>query len=342
MAYPIEEKLVVAVSTTALFDLAKESQIFDHQGVDAFRAYQLDNRNVLPKPGSAFPFIKRFLNINKLNPQQKPVEVVLLSRNHPDAGLRIMDAIKAYGLDISRANFMAGGSPYPYMAAFGAVLFLSTDKSEVANAIIDGYPAGYVLPCQTNMNDEDPQLRIAFDFDGVLADDESENVHSAGGLPLFHQYEQLNKDRPLNAGPLMPLLQGLSKLQKIQRAGSNSGESAIKVAIITARNAPAHERLITTLKSFDIETDNLFLTGGVEKKRYLDVLKPHIFFDDQIGHLNPAAEQTPCVHIPFGVLNRVAAITTAETLKESASELSKSKPRPKKQPRRAKKQEKLF
>ena len=342
MPYPIEEKLVVAVSSTALFDLNYETRIFEEQGVEAFRKYQVENRKNILKPGAAFPFIKRFLGINNLDPKNKPVEVVLLSRNHPDAGLRVMDAIKHYGLDITRANFMAGESPYPYMKAFGAVLFLSTHKAEVAQAVLDGYPAGYVLPCKANPHDADPQLRIAFDFDGVLADDESESVHSAGGLPLFHEYEDANKDKPLNAGPLMPMLQGLSRLQKVQRTGSNSNEKAIKVSIITARNAPAHERLITTLKSFDIETDSLFLTGGVEKKRYLEVLKPHIFFDDQLGHLNAAAEQTPCVHIPFGILNKTAdgekTITSPAAEAKAAPQKKKSKAKRK----RSKKQEQLL
>jgi 5'-nucleotidase len=344
LAYPIEKKLVVAVSTTALFDLSEETRIFEKQGLEAFRKYQVSNRKLRPRPGAAFPFIKRFLAINENAIDQKPVEVVLLSRNHPDAGLRVMDAIKSYGLDITRANFMAGDSPYPYMPAFGAVLFLSTDKSEVASAVLAGYPAGYVLPCKANINDQDNQLRIAFDFDGVLADDESESVHTAGGLPLFHEYEDLNREKPLNAGPLMPLLQGLSRLQKIQKTGSNSGQSPIKVAIITARNAPAHERLITTLRSFDIETDNLFLTGGVEKKRYLDILKPHIFFDDQIGHLNPAAEQTPCVHIPFGTLNREAKDSEAKIATEAEPKHAAIKSRKKKSSstQKSKKQAKLL
>ncbi len=248
-----------------------------------------------------------------------------------------MDAIKSYGLDITRANFMAGDSPYPYMPAFGAVLFLSTDKAEVASAVLAGYPAGYVLPCKASVDDLDTQLRIAFDFDGVLADDESESVHTAGGLPLFHEYEDANRDKPLNAGPLMPLLQGLSRLQKIQKTGSNSGQSPIKVAIITARNAPAHERLITTLRSFEIETDNLFLTGGVEKKRYLDILKPHIFFDDQLGHLNPAAEQTPCVHIPFGMLNR----EPEKAVTQLVQKMETTKLRPKEKKKTTKKKQKV-
>ncbi|MBN8646753.1 MAG: 5'-nucleotidase [Caulobacterales bacterium] len=306
MAYPIESKLVVAVSSTALFDFSAEHQIYLTQGLDAFREFQLNNRSIPPKPGAAYPFIKRLLNLNNVFPDKEPVEVVILSRNHPDAGLRMMDALEGYGLKISRAFFLAGTLPYPYMKSVNAVLYLSTDPREVKEAIDNGYPAGHVLPCKMDDVDEDNQLRIAFDFDGVIADDEAEGVFQDGGLPLFHYMEQQNRYRPLNSGPLMPLLKRISDLQSLERERSkkaNNPEKSIRVSIVTARNAPAHERLMTTLKSFDIETDELFLTGGIEKKNILDVLKPQIFFDDQLGHLEPASDSTPCVHIPFGLRN---------------------------------------
>lgn len=308
MAYPIDKKLVVAVSSTALFDFSYEDSIFRTQGLDAFRAYQTKNRDVLPNPGTAFSFIKNLLRINEIFPEEKPVEVVILSKNHPDASLRMMDSVGKYELDISRAFFLSGGVPYPYMESINAVLFLSTDKDEVKEAVSSGYPAGYVLPFMNESFDEvDTQLRIAFDFDGVIVDDEAETVYEDGGLPLFHHYEKLNKENPLNSGPLMPLLKRISSLQKLQKENMNKmndPNNLIRVSIVTARNAPAHERLIATLKNYEIDTDELFLAGGIEKKNILDVLKPQIFFDDQLGHLTPASDSTPCVHIPFGIRNQ--------------------------------------
>jgi 5'-nucleotidase len=150
-------------------------------------------------------------------------------------------------------------------------------------------------------------LRIAFDFDGVLVDDEAELKYADGGLPLFHYHEVENKNKPLKNGPLMPLMQRISGIQKMEAANSNrvnSSEKAVRVSIVTARNAPAHERLINTMKHLGIEVDELFLTGGIEKKNILDVMKPQILFDDQIGHLKPASNNTPCVHIPFGIRNQ--------------------------------------
>ena len=245
--------------------------------------------------------------MNKVFHGQMPVEVVILSRNDPEAGLRMMDAMPYYGLDITRAFFLSGKAPYPYMKAVNACLYLSTNKEEVKEAIRLGHPAGHVLPCSSFDDSEDNQLRIAFDFDGVLVDDEAEAQYADGGLPLFHHYEVQNKDKPLRNGPLMPLMQRISTIQKMEAENTNrtnSPEKAVRVSIITARNAPAHERLINTMKHLGIEADELFLTGGIEKKNILDIMRPQIFFDDQLGHLEPASENTPCVHIPFGIRNK--------------------------------------
>jgi 5'-nucleotidase len=307
MPFPIEKKLVIAVSATALFDLEDEHKLYLEHGIDKFRAYQREHRNVTPARGAAFPFIQRLLHLNEAYPAEKPVEVVILSRHHADAGLRIMDAVRSYGLDISRSFFLAGTLPFPYMKAINSVLYLSTNKDEVRTAVEQGFPAGQVLPCKTLPADDDKQLRIAFDFDGVLVDDEAEKVYSASNnLHLFLKHEDDNRDKPLHSGPLMPLLQRISQFQKLERqkAQHDTGYTQmLRIAIVTARNAPAHERLVNTLSSLEIETDELFLMGGIEKKLVLDILKPHIFFDDQLGHLTPACDSTPSVHIPFGVAN---------------------------------------
>ena len=307
MPYPIEQKLVVAVSSTALFDLREADIVFRTEGLEAFFRYQEENRANTPAPGAAFPFIQRLLGLNRVYADEEPIEVVILSRNHPKASLRVMDAVEHYGLNISRASFTAGDPPYPYMAATKAVLYLSTDRDEVREAVENGHPAGHVLPCEVVPDDDDRQLRIAFDFDGVIVDDEAEQVYADGDLPLFHQHEKEKREKPLNAGPMFPLLKKISDLQKLEASkpyGVNDPQKHVRIAILTARNAPAHERLITTLENYEIQTDELFLTGGVEKKNFLDVLQPHIFFDDQLGHLEPASENTPCVHVPFGIRNR--------------------------------------
>jgi len=310
MPYPIENKLVVAVSSTALFDFATEHDLYMQLGVDQFRAYQRNHRTEIPARGAAFPFIQRLLNLNRIYSDEHPIEVVILSRNHADAGLRVMDAVAHYGLEISRSFFLAGQLPYPYMTAIGAVLYLSTNSEEVTQAMAKGYPAGYVLPCETIPEEADQQLRIAFDFDGVIASDEAEAVYQeSNNLDMFHEHERRLKDEPLQAGPLMPLLMKISEFQRLERQKAQTMAAytqALRIAIVTARNAPAHERLINTLASAGIDADELFLLGGIEKKKVLDILKPHIFFDDQIGHLKPASVSTPSVHVPFGITNHAS------------------------------------
>ena len=308
MPYPIEKKFVVAVSSTVLFDLSYEHALYLEQGLDAFRRYQHEHRHDLPKPGTGFPFIRRLLGLNRMYPEEHPVDVVILSRYHADDGMRVMDAVREYGLDITRAFFMAGRKPYPFMESVNASLYLSTNAEQVREAVALGYPAGHVLPCSAVDDEQDQQLRLAFDFDGVLVDDEAERVYKkTQDLEKFRQYELEHRDVPLKSGPLMPMFQQLAYFQKMdsQRAQDDSGRKRmLRISIVTARGAPAHERLNTTLSSLGLEADEVFLMGGIDKKRVLDILKPHLFFDDQMVHLENVAASTPSVHVPFGIANK--------------------------------------
>jgi len=307
LPFPIEQKLVVAVSSTALFDLSQEDKLYKTLGLDEFRAFQKNNRNNLPKPGAAFPFVARLLNLNNIYDDEQPIEVVILSRNHADAGLRMMDALSHYGLNISRCFFTAGEQPFKYIESLDAVLYLSTDKDEVRNAVKNGYPAGYILPCETIPVIDNSPLKIALDFDGIIADDEAETVFkNTGKLEVFHKHENALRGVPLPPGPLMKLLLKISKFQKLERKKAETmGEytQMLQISIVTARNAPAHERVITTLSDAGVDVDGIFMMGGIDKRRVLDVIKPHIFIDDQITHLEHVAEIIPCVHVPFGIAN---------------------------------------
>ncbi len=315
MPFPIEEKLVIGVASSALFDLSESHQVYLEHGPDEYRAYQERQRDVVLARGVAFPFIRRFLSINKCFPQQAPVEVVLFSRNSPETGLRVMRSIAHYGLDISRAVFMTGKSPYPYLPAFNAALFLSANEEDVKSAIDVDYPAGLVLPSRSaEVRDEitdDIELRVAFDFDGVLADDESETVFKRDGLGEFHAHETLHMARPHQPGPLAGMFRKLAMLQQLEKEAERDDPGyrrIVRIAIITARSAPAHERVVTTLGSWGVSADETFFLGGMDKSRVLSVFKPHIFFDDQLTHLTSGPGGTiPMVHVPFGVANRRAA-----------------------------------
>jgi 5'-nucleotidase len=306
VAYPIERKLVIAVSSGALFDLSESHGVFVEHGPKAYKEFQEKNIDKVLEKGVAFPFIKRFLRINRRFKEQVPVEVVLLSRNSAATGRRVFRSIKQYGLDISRAAFMEGSSPYEYVPAFNASLFLSANEQDVKNAIDAGYPAGVVLPGKTVNDDGDDGLRIAFDFDGVIADDEAEAVYKEGNLPNFHDHEVEKSEVPHQPGPLADLFKKLSFLQKLEDREverDRNYKRILRTAIVTARNAPAHERVITTLEDWGVSANEVFFLGGMDKERILSRLKPHMFFDDQVSHLQSASGDIPMVHIPFGIAN---------------------------------------
>ena len=307
MPYPIERKLVIAVSSSALFNLSASDKVFREEGPKAYKEYQEKHLDVVLEKGVAFPFIRRFLSINQRFDKEQPVEVVLLSRNSAVTGKRVFRSIQHYKLSISRAAFMEGKSPYGYIPAFNASLFLSANEHDVVKAIDYGYPAGTVLPTTVIDDLADGELRIAFDFDGVIADDESETVYRDGELDAFHKHEVDKSHIPHNPGPLADLFRKLSFMQKLEdRAEEKDREykRILRTAIVTARNAPAHERVITTLENWGVSANETFFLGGMKKERILTVLKPHMFFDDQKSHLESEAGNIPMVHIPFGIANQ--------------------------------------
>jgi 5'-nucleotidase len=232
----------------------------------------------------------------------------LLSKNSPETGVRVFNAIKSHGLDISRAAFTSGKSPYKYIPAYNISLFLSTHEQDVINAIEANYGAGKIIKTSVVDNDEDMELRVAFDFDGVIADDQAEKVFKESGqLDIFHTHEQEHITETHNPGPLADFFKKLSFFQQLETKKEIENpeyKKIVKTAIVTARNAPSHERAINTLKDWGVTVDEMFLLGGIEKSRILEILKPHLFFDDQLSHLDPGLENIPLVHIPFGIANR--------------------------------------
>ncbi|MBF7140825.1 MULTISPECIES: 5'-nucleotidase [Pseudomonas] len=308
MPYPIEKKLVIGVASSALFDLSESNEVYLNEGVEAYRLHQQRNADQPFDRGVAFPFIRRFLSLNTGFSAQAPVEVVLLSRNSPETGVRVFRSIRHYGLDISRAAFMTGRSPHEYIPAFNASLFLSANEGDVQRAIDADYPAGVVLPSRVYDDEIDTELRVAFDFDGVIADDEAETVFKRNlDLAEFQTYESEHQAIAHQPGPLADLFRKLAFLQQLeaQRLSEDPTYSKIlRIAIVTARNAPSHERVVTTLKAWGVSPDEAFFLGGMEKSRVLSVLKPHMFFDDQRSHLASAAGNIPMVHVPFGIANR--------------------------------------
>jgi len=328
MPYRIDRKLVIGVASSALFDLSESNRIFIEEGIDKYREHQEANIDVpLPK-GVAFPFIRRFLAINQAFPEREPVEVVLLSKNSPETGLRIFRSIRHYSLNITRAAFIAGRSPHEYLPAFNASLFLSANPDDVRQAIDSDYPAGVVLHSMVFDDAADTELRVAFDFDGVIADDEAEAVYKKNNdLSEFQAHETAHQKIPHQPGPLADLFKKLGYMQKLehrQLRDNPSYRKILRIGIVTARNAPAHERVVTTLKAWGVSVDEAFFLGGVEKSRVLTIFRPHMFFDDQISHLESPASDIPMVHVPFGIANRKLEIAVDSVV---ASALTRDEPR---------------
>ena len=242
--------------------------------------------------------------------------MIILSRNDPDTGLRVMRSVQAHDLSISRAIFMQGKSPYKFMPALNMSLFLSAHEPDVLEAMNQGLPAGRVLQSSFTDDPEDGSLRIAFDFDGVLADDTSETIYQSGGLDGFQAHEVANASIPHGPGPLKDLLAKINVIQQREQERLNEDpdyRTRVHVALLTARNAPAHERAVLSLKQWGVRVNDAFFLGGIEKAAVTAVLKPHIFFDDQKDHLEGTSKVTPSVHVPFGRLNRSNTATVDAT-----------------------------
>lgn len=297
-----QDKLVVAISSRALFDLDDSHRIFMEKGLDAYVDFQVEHENEVLEPGIAFPLVRKLLALNAETEENPRVEVILLSRNSGDTGLRIFNSIQHYGLDIVRAAFTNGASPYAYIPAFGAHLFLSADAGDVVRALNAGFAAATILPSRVPKGEDagSGQLRIAFDGDAVLFSDEAERVYQQGGLEAFSRSEIKSAEKPLSGGPFKGFLAALHRIQSSYPAE----HSPIRTALVTARSAPAHKRVILTLRNWGIRIDEALFLGGRDKGPFLRAFGADIFFDDQQRHVESAAGHVAAGHVPHGVTNR--------------------------------------
>ena len=300
MGNHLANKLVVAISSRALFNLEESNEIYEQQGVEEYAKYQVQRENEPLEPGVAFDLVKKLLSLEDQKNGKTLVEVILLSRNSADTGLRIFNSISHYQLNITRAAFTTGNSPYPYIAAFGSHLFLSANPQDVASALAANCAAATLLPgkkSQTNSS----QLRIAFDGDAVLFSDESEQIFKAKGLDAFQLNESQAATIPLKAGPFRGFLQALHDLQQHFPMEA----CPIRTALVTARNAPAHERVIRTLRAWNIRIDEALFLGGLGKTEFLKAFSADIFFDDQTHHCEKTKDHVATGHVPHGIANEL-------------------------------------
>jgi 5'-nucleotidase len=309
MAATLDGKLVVAISSRALFDFEEENRVFEQgQGPAKDRAYmqlQLQRLDLPAKPGVAFSLVQKLLAFNTAPsaPDAKDgvqrVEVVILSRNDPVSGMRVFRSAQHYGLAIHRGSFTRGQPPWRYLKPLHANLFLSAHLSDVRAALDAGVPAAQVYPHSVLASSANPnEVRVAFDGDAVLFSDEAERVYQNKGLDAFHQHEKDKATQPMSAGPFKPLLEALHRLQR-----EGTPAMRVRTALVTARSAPAHERAIRTLMDWHIEVDEAMFLGGLAKGEFLREFEPDFFFDDQTGHIESAARHVPSGHVASGISN---------------------------------------
>lgn len=295
---PASEKLIIAISSRALFNLDDSHKVYREQGLDAYSQYQIDHENNVLEPGDAFPLVQKLLALNEQLQGHPGVEVILLSRNSADTGLRVFNSIEHYSLNITRAAFCGGESPYRYVAAFGCHLFLSTEPADVRSALENGIAAATLIASKKEHYASD-QLRFAFDGDAVLFSDEAEKIYKTQGLAAFTASERAAAKTPLPGGPFKAFLSALHSLQ--QALPRENGP--IRTALVTARSAPAHERVIRTLRAWGIRIDESLFLGGLDKGRFLRAYGADVFFDDQPMHCASASEHVATGHVPHGVAN---------------------------------------
>jgi 5'-nucleotidase len=302
MPVDLSQTLVVGVSSRALFDMEDANRVYETDGVQAYAQYQMEHVDEILPPGAGFALIQALLHLNlqtakpRKGPPIRKAEVVVMSRNDPATSLRMFQSIKHYGLDIRRAALSGGGSLTPYLRAFDVDLFLTSSEEDVKAALAAGFAAGLIVggPNVQGRQELIDPIRIAFDADAVLFSDEAERIYQQHGLEAFLQHEEQNARKPLPEGPFAKLLRTLSALQK----DPGFKRRPVRLALVTARNMPAHERVIRTLLAWDVHVDEAFFMGGVEKTKVLEAFSPHIFFDDQDVHVGPASSVVPTAKVP--------------------------------------------
>ena len=292
MPADLSETLVIGISSRALFDLERENRIFEDKGLDAYARYQRDNEKRVLEPGTAFPLVEALLKLNE-KLEEHLVEVVIMSQNNPQTGLRVMNSIDFYNLAITRAAFSGGEALGPFLNAYSVDLYLSKNPSDVQDATDHGIASAQLYAPPEAFNPDADEIRIAFDGDAVIFSEDSEIIFKQQGLDAFLEHERVFAESPLPEGPFGRVLMTLSRIKKL------SEKPLVRIALVTARDRPAHERVILTLRSWGVEVDEAYFLGGLAKGQVLKAFNAHIFFDDQDKHAGPASEHVPSARVPY-------------------------------------------
>ncbi|XP_003962623.2 cytosolic 5'-nucleotidase 1A-like [Takifugu rubripes] len=307
-----ENAITIAVSSRVLFNMEKEQDIYERQGMEEYIKHQVEHESQPFCPGPAFSFVKALEAVNtrlrEINPDSEELfDVVLMTNNHANVGLRLINTINHYKLFIERFCMTGGNSPVGYLKAYHTNLYLSADPVKVREALEEGIAAATMFTPEKMTEVSETQLRVAFDGDAVLFSDESERIFKAHGLDKFFEHEKAHENKPLDHGPLKGFLEALGKLQKRFYDKGQRLDCPIRTYLVTARSAASSgTRALKTLRSWGLEIDEALFLAGAPKGPMLEKIRPHIFFDDQMFHVERAAEMgTVACHVPYGIAQRV-------------------------------------
>uniref|UniRef100_A0A8C6R1S9 5'-nucleotidase, cytosolic IB n=1 Tax=Nannospalax galili TaxID=1026970 RepID=A0A8C6R1S9_NANGA len=303
--------ITIAVSSRALFNMVDDRKIYEDEGLEKYMEYQLTNENVILTPGPAFRFVKALQHVNsrlrELYPEEQDLfDIVLMTNNHAQVGVRLINSVNHYGLLIDRFCLTGGKSPIGYLKAYLTNLYLSADSEKVQEAIKEGIASATMFAGAKDMAYCDKQLRVAFDGDAVLFSDESEHIAKEHGLDKFFQHETLFENKPLAQGPLKGFLEDLGKLQKKFYAKDERLLCPLRTYLVTARSAASSgARVLKTLRRWGLEIDEALFLAGAPKGPILVKIRPHIFFDDQMFHIESAQKfGTTTAHVPYGIAQK--------------------------------------
>ncbi|XP_032286043.1 cytosolic 5'-nucleotidase 1B isoform X1 [Phoca vitulina] len=304
--------ITIAVSSRALFNMVDGRKIYEEEGLEKYMEYQLNNENVILTPGPAFRFVKALQHVNarlrELYPNEQDLfDIVLMTNNHAQVGVRLINSVNHYGLLIDRFCLTGGKSPIGYLKAYLTNLYLSADSEKVQEAIQEGIASATMFDGAKDMAYCDTQLRVAFDGDAVLFSDESEHIAKEHGLDKFFQHETMFENKPLAQGPLKGFLEDLGRLQKKFYAKDERLLCPIRTYLVTARSAASSgARVLKTLRRWGLEIDEALFLAGAPKGPILVKIRPHIFFDDHMFHIEGAQKfGTITAHVPYGISQKM-------------------------------------
>ncbi|XP_078256251.1 cytosolic 5'-nucleotidase 1A-like [Rhinoraja longicauda] len=297
--------ITIAVSSRTLFNMAEERAIYETDGLESYVKFQQEHENEPLKKGLAFALMKALETVNSRLHELYPgtdemFDVVLMTNNHAQVGVRLINSINHYGLSIERFCLTGGTSPISYLKAYHTNLYLSSDPVKVAKALSEGIAAATLCHLDKDAQLSEQQLRVAFDGDSFVSQEPNEksskNYMLADSLcdyepkptPQMQQTGRGGATEP-GKGLLVGFLEAIGKIQKKFYAKNQRMDCPIRVYLIIKKGGSAVGlKALKTIRSWGLDVDEAFILSGLSATVLLNKICPHIYLDEQ--SLHPSTE----------------------------------------------------